>query len=83
MHIVNIHEAKTQLSKLIEYVIAGKEVIIAKSGKPVARLEPIHGGLKKRIGGQWKGKIKIADDFDELPEDILAAFLGKSDEPAP
>ncbi len=83
MHIVNIHEAKTKLSKLIEYVIAGQEVIIAKSGKPVARLEPIHGGLKKRTGGQWKGKVKMADDFDELPDNILAAFTGKPDEPAP
>ena len=83
MYIVNIHEAKTKLSKLIEYVVAGKEVIIAKAGKPVARLEPIHGSLKKRTGGQWKGKVKMTDDFDDLPEDILNAFTGKLNESSP
>jgi len=81
MQIVNIHEAKTHLSRLIEHVNAGKEIIIAKAGKPVARLEPIHIKLNKRKGGQWKGKVKMAEDFDVLPDDILKAFSGKSDEP--
>ena len=80
MQIVNIHQAKTQLSMLIENVLAGKEVIIAKAGKPVARLLPIHGKLEKRVGGQWKGKMIINEDFDQLPDDILNAFTGKSDE---
>ena len=82
MQIVNIHQAKTQLSRLIEDVLAGKEVIIARAGKPVVKLEPIHGKLKKRVGGQWKGEMMIADDFDQLPEYLLKAFTGKLDEPA-
>jgi len=82
MEIVNIHQAKTQLSKLIEKVISGKEVIIAKAGKPMVRLQPIHGKLQKRVGGQWRSKIIIAEDFDVLPADIMNAFMGKTDEPA-
>ena len=82
MEIVNVHQAKTQLSKLIEKVLSGREVIIAKAGRPVVRLEPIHGKLKKRVGGQWKNKISVAGDFDTLPDQILNAFLGKSDESA-
>jgi prevent-host-death family protein len=51
MEIVNIHQAKMQLSKLIEKVLSGKEVIIARAGKPMVRRQPIHGKLKKRVGG--------------------------------
>ena len=80
MEIVNIHQAKMQLSKLIEMVLSGKEVIIARAGKPMVRLQPIHGKLKKRVGGQWRNKITIAEDFDTLPDYILDAFLGKTDE---
>jgi prevent-host-death family protein len=77
MHIVNIHEAKTQFSKLVESVMHGKEMIIAKSGKPVAKLVPISSKKPKRRLGVLKGKIKIADDFDApLPEDILSSFEG-------
>lgn len=77
MHIVNIHEAKTQFSKLVESAMNGEETIIAKSGKPVAKLVPIFLEKPKRRLGVLKGKIKIADDFDTpLPEDILSSFEG-------
>lgn len=76
MHMVNIHEAKTQFSKLVESAMNGEETIIAKSGKPVAKLSPILKKPKRRLG-VLKGKIKIADDFDApLPDDILNAFEG-------
>jgi len=77
MKTINIHEAKTQFSKLIDKVMAGEEVIIAKAGKPVAKLVPFK---ERRLinFGLLKGKIKIAADFDDpLPEDILSAFEGK------
>ncbi len=74
MHITNISEAKAQLSALIENVLAGEEVIIGKAGKPVARLVRYEHREEPRHPGALKGKIKIADDFDELPEDIAEAF---------
>lgn len=77
MHIVNIHEAKTHFSKLVESAINGEETIIAKSGKPVAKLVPIPLKKPKRRLGVLKGKIKIADDFDApLSDDILSSFEG-------
>jgi prevent-host-death family protein len=77
MHIVNIHEAKTQFSKLVESAMNGEETIIAKAGKPVAKLVPISLEKPKRRLGVLKGKIKIADDFDApLPDDILNSFEG-------
>ncbi|WP_213697465.1 type II toxin-antitoxin system Phd/YefM family antitoxin [Acetomicrobium sp.] len=72
---VNVHEAKTNLSKLLAQVEEGKEVIIARAGKPVARLVPIERQTVQRIPGSAKGKLVIADDFDApLPEDILNEF---------
>lgn len=77
MHTVNIHEAKTHLSKLLEEVSNGREVVIAKSGKPMAKLTGISPAKPVRKPGFLKGKIKIADDFDApLPEDLLDAFEG-------
>ncbi len=73
MRIVNIHEAKTHFSKLVDSVIHGNEILIAMAGKPVAKLGPI--SKKARKLGVMKGKIKIAKDFDEpLPENILDEF---------
>ena len=71
---VNVHEAKTHLSRLLKRVAAGREVIIAKAGRPVARLIPFtHPGT--RALGMDAGRVVIADDFDApLPEDILADF---------
>ena len=74
METANIHQAKTQLSKLIEHAMAGEEVIIAKAGRPMVRLVPIQADRGPRKGGQWKGRVRIADDFDDLPADIAAAF---------
>ncbi len=74
----NIHEAKTNLSKLIEKALNGEEVVIAKAGKPLVRLVPVR--EKESCFGIDAGKMWIADDFDELPEDLLAAFYGEDDE---
>ena len=72
---VNIYEAKSKLSKLINQVIAGEEVIVAKSGKPVVRIVPFEKPAQNRKPGSAKGKITISDDFDApLPEDILRGF---------
>lgn len=74
MLITNISEAKAQLSALIEKALAGEEVIIGKAGKPVVKLVKYTRSDERRRPGALKGKIKIADDFDELPEDIAEAF---------
>jgi prevent-host-death family protein len=74
MHITNISEAKAQLSALIEKAMTGEEVIIGKAGKPVAKLVRYQRSEEQRQPGALKGQIKIADDFDELPEDIAEAF---------
>ena len=74
MLITNISEAKARLSALIEKVMAGQEVIIGKAGKPVAKLVRYERSEKPRKPGALKGKIKISDDFDELPKDIAKAF---------
>jgi prevent-host-death family protein len=76
----NVHEAKTHFSKLLQRALDGEEVVIAKAGKPVARVVPYEqpAPAKPRVPGAWKGKVWIADDFDdELPEEIAAAFRGE------
>lgn len=75
MRQVNIHEAKTHLSQLLEDVAHGEDIIIAKAGKPIARLVAIDGDTAPRPRGLLKEKIWIADDFDApLPEEILESF---------
>lgn len=74
MAMTNMHEAKSQLSKLVDRALSGEEIIIARSGKPVVRLIPIRAEDEPRRGGQWKGRVRIAEDFDDLPDDIAAAF---------
>lgn len=72
---VNVHDAKTQFSKLLAKVSNGEEIIIAKAGKPVARLVPIVERPKQRMAGTAKGKIFIAEDFDApLPDVVLNTF---------
>lgn len=72
---VNIFEAKTNLSKLIEVVEQGGEVIIARAGKPVARLTQLKPEKKPIRFGLLEGKLHVADDFDDpLPDDVLAEF---------
>lgn len=75
---VNIHEAKTHLSRLLQEVAAGGEVVIAKAGTPLARLVPIGARVEPRPIGLYDGASwRMEDDFDDLPEDIAAA-LGAS-----
>lgn len=74
MQIYNIHEAKTNLSKLIEKTQNGEEVVIAKAGKPVAKLVEYKAKLKPRKAGLLKGKIWISDDFDDEDEEINKMF---------
>jgi prevent-host-death family protein len=62
---VNVYEAKSQLSKLLEQVEGGDEIIIARNGKPIARLVPVQRRREPRVPGGWKGKVWIADDFDD------------------
>ncbi len=74
MKIVNIHEAKTHLSALLKLIQDGQEVIIAKKGKPIARLTEYNQKKTPRKGGQLNGKIKVSDSFDEWPEDIAKSL---------
>lgn len=74
MVVRNISQAKAELSALVESVQKGTEVIIAKAGKPVAKLVPYHGPVRPRTPGAMAGEIWIAPDFDTLPEDMAAAF---------
>jgi len=79
MYKVNIHQAKTQFSRLVDMAANGKEIIIAKSGKPVARLIPYASHTESRRLGQLRGKIKIRKNFDAtLPSQVLNEFEGKS-----
>ena len=74
---VNVHEAKTHLSRLLAEVEAGEEIVIARHGTPVARLVKVD--ARPRRLGLYAGEIEIADDFDApLPEDILATFEGRA-----
>lgn len=78
MEVTNIHEAKTHLSRLVERVAAGEEIVIARAGKPVARLVPYTDPAPPvRKPGFWRGKVKIKRGFDQLPESIAAAFRGE------
>jgi prevent-host-death family protein len=77
MATVNIHEAKTHLSRLVEEVAAGAEIVISKNGVPRAKLVPL--GEPKRLKfGLLKGKLRYPDDFDApLPDEVLALFDGR------
>ena len=78
MGVFNVHDAKTNLSRLLDRVAQGEEVIIAKSGRPVAKLVRV--SSEPRTPGRLKGRIRIGDDFDDpLPEEFLAAFRGEKE----
>lgn len=66
-NVINIHEAKTHLSRIVDEVAAGAEIIIAKAGEPMARLSPISASPKPKRLGQLKGRIKVPDDFNAPP----------------
>jgi prevent-host-death family protein len=74
MRQVNVHEAKTELSRLLEQVEAGERVVIARAGEPVAVLVPYKTAVRRRRLGLFAGQVRINADFDELPADIAAAF---------
>jgi prevent-host-death family protein len=81
---VNIHDAETNLSTLIAEVEKGAEVVIARAGKPVAKLVPVRkasrAAARRKVAGSLKGKIWISPDFDApLPEEMLVAFRGQRD----
>jgi len=72
---VGMHEAKTTLSRLVDAAQSGEEVVITRRGEPVAKLEAVSTRSSRReLLGMFKDQIKIADDFDELPDDIARAF---------
>jgi len=71
---VNIHDAKTHLSRLVERAEAGQEVVIARAGRPVAKLVPLRPRRAPRRLGLWRGKGWIAPDFDETPAALVRRF---------
>ncbi|WP_254781434.1 type II toxin-antitoxin system Phd/YefM family antitoxin [Modestobacter sp. DSM 44400] len=74
---VNVYEAKTQLSRLIDRALAGEDVVIARSGRPLVRLVPVGHPVPRRAPGSARGQIHMTDDFDELPAELAAAFRGE------
>jgi prevent-host-death family protein len=78
MSTVNLYDAKTQLSRLVDRAAAGEDVIIARSGKPVARLTQLQPAARRIRFGLLKGKVRVSADFDApLPEALLAQFEGR------
>jgi len=78
---VNVYQAKSELSALLEKAAAGEEIIIAKRGKPMAVLGPLRRRRPQRVPGAWKGAARVAADFDApLPNDMLTRFEGGEDE---
>jgi prevent-host-death family protein len=82
MRITNISEAKASLSRLVERALKGEEVVIGKAGKPVAKLVPFELDTRPRDLNQgiWEGKVRVAADFDELPEDMMQLFTGEAED---
>ncbi len=74
---VNVHDAKTHFSRLLERTAKGEEIVIAKAGKPVAKLVPYRKPARSRTPGAWAGRVSLAPDFDELPAEVAAAFRGE------
>jgi len=72
--IVNVHAAKTQLSRLLERAEAGEEIVIGRAGKPIAKLVPYVPDRPKRVFGALKGQIRILPGFDELDEEVARDF---------
>lgn len=76
--IVNMHEAKTHLSRLVERAAGGEEIVIGRAGKPVARLTAYAASASPRVPGALAGRMRIGDDFDDTAEWLLDAFEGSS-----
>lgn len=82
MRTVNIHEAKTQLSRLVEKAAAGESFIIAKAGKPLVKVVPLEAPANQSIIGCMKGEIEIPDDFNTFMQEEIEALFGLRDDPA-
>lgn len=79
MALINLYEAKTQLSQLVDRAAAGEEIIIAKAGRPLARLVPLGARLQPRPLGLLRGQVRMGEDFDDpLPETMRLGFLGET-----
>lgn len=77
-HVYNMHDAKTQLSRLAERAAQGEQIVIARNGRPVAKLIRFEEDLEPRRLGLWKGQVSLRDDFDDpLPEDARRSFEGR------
>jgi prevent-host-death family protein len=74
---VNVQEAKTHLSRLLEEAVAGEEIVIAKAGRPYVKLVPCLRETTPRTLGGWEGKLEIAEDFDNTPEEVIRLFEGE------
>jgi prevent-host-death family protein len=75
---VNVYDAKTHLSQLLDRAAAGEEIVIARNGRPVARLVALdEAAPRRREPGAWAGQVSIATDFDDLPDEVAAAFRGE------
>ncbi len=81
---LNIQQAKTHLSRLVELALAGEEIVIAKAGRPCVRLEPwAPEGSERTLGGDWEGKVRIAPDFDAVDPAVTDLFEGGASNAAP
>ena len=74
METINMHEAKTRLSNLVDQALAGKEVVIAKAGTPLVRLVPVGRTAATRKPGRFKGRVRLSPDFDQTPADVIRSF---------
>lgn len=74
--LINMHEAKTHLSRLVERVASGEEIVIGRAGKPVARLVPYRESRPPRLPGSLRGKIQVSPDFDDTPLWLVEGFEG-------
>jgi prevent-host-death family protein len=72
---IGMHEAKTNLSRLVERALDGEEIVLTRRGEPAVRLVPERGGGGfASLAGVWKGRVRISEDFDELPDDLAERF---------
>jgi prevent-host-death family protein len=76
---INVHEAKTHLSRLLDRAAAGEEIVVARAGRPVARLVALAPVRRQRVPGRLRGKISVTDDFDETQEWLIDAFEGSKE----
>jgi prevent-host-death family protein len=73
---INMHQAKTNLSRLVERALAGEDIVIARNGEPLVKLVPVANESKRRVPGKYKGRIWISPDFEFTDEEITELFEG-------